>query len=146
LGFELEDITRLVKEFEERATEINVQLMQENNGNITQDKLKEVERLMHGDLRVITKERQSLRRALKDVWQNVRQHAPSLTDHRANSTALFNVTDASTSVLDLGVESPGPQTTTPNTATHPLVATTRPNEDDSGIMESGDESESAPNR
>ena len=35
LGFELEDITRLVREFEGRATEINIQLMQENNGNIT---------------------------------------------------------------------------------------------------------------
>ena len=30
--------------------------------------------------------------------QNVREHAPSLTDHRANSTALFNVTDTSTTL------------------------------------------------
>jgi glucose-6-phosphate-specific signal transduction histidine kinase len=56
LGFELEDITRLVKEFEKQATDINFQLMQENNGTITQDEVREVERLMHGDLRVITKE------------------------------------------------------------------------------------------
>ena len=96
---------------------------------------------MHGDLRVITKEHQSLQRALKNGWQSVRQHAPTLADHKANSTAVFNVTDTSTSILDLDTESPEPQTTASSAATLPAIATARRIEDDSGIMESGDESD-----
>ena len=144
LGSELQEISRLVREFEDRATEINIQLMQEvqeDNGNITQSELKEVERLMYGDLRVITKEHQSLQRALKDSWQNVRQHAPTIIDHKANSTAVFNVTDASTSVLDLDTKSPKPQATVSSAASPPAIATVRRMEDDSGIVESEDESD-----
>ena len=103
---DLKGIRREVVELEVQTAEINCKLFLQCGGRTSTGELKEVQRALQGDFRLVTQGFHLLERAMSDNWVKLLQLSEPRDDHRANSTGLLEENDPDRSILDLRSRSP----------------------------------------
>ena len=104
----LEGIRDEVLELEAQAAEINCDLYQQCGAKTSVGEMKEVERVLNGDFRLVTQGLKQLEREMSDKRDKLPQLSTPTGKHVASSTGFHGVAGADTSTLDLGNKSPPP--------------------------------------
>ena len=68
--------------------------------------MKELERALNGDFRLVTQGLKQLEREMSDNWDRLLQPSTPTGGHRASSTGFLEITDVDNSPLNLGDKSP----------------------------------------
>ena len=95
-----------VLELEARVADINCDLYQQRGTETTAAEMKELDKALNGDFRLVTRGLKQLEREMSDNWDRLLQPSTPTGGHRASSTGFLEITDVDKSPLNLGDKSP----------------------------------------